>query len=231
MRHFAREKEMPAKQRANKMSKRPRVPRIGPKLDYMPDAAVVQMGFSITGAISETTSGSGVTFTLALNNLYDPVTAVGGMQPVPFDQWSTMFNRFRVLRVKYRITVLSQANINVDIGTVAGVTLSTINAMPNDTSSWPVQPFTSSALLASFNSPRGMKTFSRSIQPWSPIGLRREQYVAEMEYSHTAIAGPAKSLYLIIWATGATAQAAKVTYQATLTYDVEISERKPLGHS
>jgi hypothetical protein len=52
--------------------------------------------------------------TMRLNSIFDPNSAVGGHQPYGYDQLAALYNRYRVLRTRWRITFGNQAG-NYDL--------------------------------------------------------------------------------------------------------------------
>lgn len=53
-------------------------------------------------------AGTGATADFKINSCYDPVAAIGGTQPYYFDQYSAMYQRYRVYGVKINIIAAAQ---------------------------------------------------------------------------------------------------------------------------
>ncbi len=199
------------------------------KLNYLPSRQTVTMAYSGAGWITEGSLAAGATFSLALNSLYDPVVAVGGNQPIPFDQWAAMFNRFRVIHCKITVEFTS---LTLPAGaSQVGFSLCAVNALPTDTRAWAVQPYTKTRMMSMNNAINGYRRLSYSVVPWDVLGLTRQQYMDDMDYSHSAAGNPSRMLYAILWAVGINGPAASVVYTFFLDYTVEVSERNPLSHS
>lgn len=56
-----------------------------------------------TGQIGVTTTTSPGTFTISLNDMFDPQYAIGGHQPRGYDEMSAIYGEYRVLAVKVNI--------------------------------------------------------------------------------------------------------------------------------
>ncbi len=187
------------------------------------------MAYSGKGSLTEGGLGVGATTTLTLNSLYDPVTAVGGNQPIPFDQWAAMFNRFRVLHCRLRYEL---QNITTTAGAAqAGVSLTPIDALPTDVPSWPIQPYTRTRMMSVNTAVSGYRSITMNVVPWQVLGLTKQQYMDDMDYSHSASGNPTRLLYAILWVAGITGPAASLAYTYFVDYTVEVSERNPLSRS
>lgn len=199
------------------------------KLNYLPSHQTVTMAHTGSGTITEGSLAAGGTFSLSLNSLYDPVVAIGGTQPIPFDQWSAMFNRFRVIHCK--LTVEYTSLILPAGASQAGFSLCAIDALPTDTRAWAIQPYTRTKMMSLNTAINGYCKLSYSVNPWEILGLTRQQYMDDMDYSHSASGNPARLLYAIMWTVGISGSPSSIAYTYFIDYTVEVSERNPLSRS
>lgn len=70
--------------------------------------------------------GSSAVVTITANDLYDPFTAVGGGQPLGFDEWMKFYTHFVVMEASMKVTFTSTVSGGA-VGGIVGIRLSTDN--------------------------------------------------------------------------------------------------------
>lgn len=194
------------------------------KTSPVPSHYITRMCYYDTGNLTEPVAAAGIFRTYCLNSLYDPdVTGVGN-QPVTYDQWSAMYNRFRVSMVEVQLVFT-----NASGGTIAnvGYIASPLSVLPASSNSWACQRISEFSTLEVQAGGGAQKTFSLSLKPWDVLGLTRAQYYDEADYSHSAGAGPLRPVYFHIWIQGIIA-GASVHYTTRLRYHAEVAEPNTL---
>lgn len=71
--------------------------------------------------------GGSSVVTITANDLYDPFTAVGGGQPLGFDEWMKFYTHFIVMDATIKVTFTSTVSGGA-VGGIVGIRLSTDNA-------------------------------------------------------------------------------------------------------
>lgn len=196
------------------------------KLSPVPNAYITRMGFYGNYNIQEVAAGTGAFTTFALTNLYDPDYTGVGTQPISFDQWSTLYARFRVVSVRMELWVVNNTNVVTETGWVA----STAPILPATINAWPCQRVSGSRPLSINTGGQATCVFNKVFKPWELMSLTKAQYMSEADYSHTSSAGPSRNCYLNVWCIGM-AGLANIRAGLRLFYDVELSEPLNLATS
>lgn len=89
-----------------------------------PQRMIAKLVYFTSGQLANTV-GVYQTQTMNLNSLYDPDRSGIGHQPLGHDQWATWYNRYRVFKVDYIITL-----INLDPDQPAIVSVNNANGVP-----------------------------------------------------------------------------------------------------
>lgn len=191
----------------------------------------VTMSYPHRNGISESTVGSGVSYTYSLNSLYDPNTTGVGSQPIGFDQFSALYGSFRVVAVDFVVEFISAvSSAATAISQVVGVLVNATNALPTNVQSWPGLPTTRSRLITNTGGTNRC-TFSARALPWKIIQIPRVQYMSSPDYAHTPTGNPARQIYLILYTFGSGSAVSAVTYDIRLIYHVELMQPNVLDFS
>lgn len=214
---------MQKQRKSTKRSSKPssRAPHRG--IQPVPSAYRTQMAYANVRNVVEAAAGAGAFQTFALTNLFDPDYTGVGFQPVSFDQWSQMYNRFRVMGVKVVMELCSNINVPMQVGYV----LSTGPTLPAAPDSWAVQRYADSRMLSYNTGGNAVTRFTFDVKPWVILSLTKQQYLDDMDFSHSATAGPSRTMYLHMFCVGYSAGIGNLMGQVKFTYDVELSE--PVG--
>lgn len=207
---------MPQRKRQSKKSKSTRkgtralVPR-----PILPLKQTVTMAYSQTSTLTEAAAGAGVIQTFALNNLFDPNFTGVGTQPIGYDQLSNIYGRFRVLRVGIRVTLMG-----LTTNAYCGIYPSSQSTLPASFQAYADQPMGKSTLLQSGGP---TKTFSMNVQLWNVLGVKKNEYLLDQDFSHLSTSGPARTAYLQLWLQGLGGVTASIAAESRLVYEVEVS--------
>jgi hypothetical protein len=168
---------------------------------FMPINQRHTLAFADRRQLTEPTVGAGVNYTYTLNGMFDPNITGAGAQPVGFDPISAMFQRYRVVGVRFQITVVNRSQNSL----TCGYCLSDTNALASTILAWFVDPKSTSFTMGGQSGGNNMRIIDRTLKPWDALTVPKAQYMTARDYSGSAIANPPINLYLIVWATGTTA--------------------------
>lgn len=186
----------------------------------VPQHYVTKMLYFDDNFLTEAGAGVGTFHTYCLNSLYDPNVTGVGTQPVTYDQWSAMYNRFRVVKVDVKACMV---NASVNALCSVGYICNVATVLPANAMAWPCQRYSDSQLLPIATAGPALQNFEFSIYPWDVVGLTRSQYFDEADYSHAATSGPLRPIFLHLFVKGTT-QVAGCQYSIRLCYHVEVAE-------
>lgn len=141
---------------------------------------------------TESASGVGTFYSFRLNDLYDPNAAVGGFQPVAFDQVCTLYSRFRVVDVAADVEIMNTTTTPMTVVTFP----SSASTLPPSCQAWPLQPYAQSALLGSVNGGKSVWRNKRRYKIWDILGISKSQYMNEFDFTCTGSSGPLRAAYL-----------------------------------
>jgi hypothetical protein len=180
------------------------------------------MTYPFRVVISESTAGTGCTYTFSLNNLYDPDKTGVGQQPVNFDQVCSLYTQFRVVRCDYDVQFCN-ATAYTPGAVLPSVTVGAVptwnDALPTSPFTWIAQPRSCCKLLT----PLGGSNIYRlrgSVRPWEVLSIPRRQYMDDTDYICSASGPTARNVYLNLFGVGNSA-VATVWMTGTLTYYVQ----------
>jgi hypothetical protein len=180
------------KQRRSKISLNPA---------FMPLTQRHTLAFADRRQLTEPTIGAGVNYTYTLNGMFDPNITGAGAQPVGFDPICAIFQRYRVVGVRFQLTIVNRSQNSL----TCGYAMSDTNALPSTILAWLVDPKSASFTMGGQSGGHNMNVIDRTIKPWSGLSVPKDQYMTSRDYTGSAIANPPINLYLIFWATGTTA--------------------------
>ena len=214
---------MPNKYKKQKQKKRGMMakPAGGPNAipPILPPNMTVKLVYSNRKAFGEASVAAGGNYTFALNNLYDPDKTGIGQQPVNFDQLCTLYTLFRVVKVDYDVEIVHVTAQAAGVTATVGLVPTWNDALPTDPIAW----FALSGARSKCLTPYGGSNYARfsgSIDPWSVLSIRRQQYMNDTDYTCTATGGPVRNVYLNIFCVGSGGTAACLL-TISLVYTVE----------
>lgn len=140
-----------------------------------------QMTTNMNGAV-------GIDQIMNLNSLFDPDRSGVGHQPYAYDQWSLIYNRWRVYGCKYKVTFV---NIGSSVPRVGIMPSNDANTMALSTTVFE-QPTTKSALLGELGSGGVKKVFYGYVPLTRIYGVTKVQLRCDDRYAGDASASPAE---------------------------------------
>ncbi len=223
-------KNMPVSKRTNRKQKRKQNDKTSQLMTYSPVPPAYKTYFAYNELVNllEPAAAAGYYYSFQLNNVYDPNFTGTGGQPISFDQWAQMYSRFRV----WHIDVQIEFACNTNTPCVVGAYPSPLSTLPGSPRAWPLQIGAKHCMLSYNTGGIANKSLRFSINPWVWLGLTKEQYMNEADYSHSATAGPSRPLYLHVWTFGGLySTIANVACLVTMKFRTELSEPVSLSFS
>lgn len=189
----------------------------------LPKNQTVTLSYTQTRYLTEAGAGVGAFQSFRFNDLFDPDFTGVGAQPVGFDQLSAMYSRFRVLKTTVTATVAGTGN-----GAVVTLYPSAQSTLPANFSAHPSQPYARSGITQT-GSPPVVLRVGRSI--WDVFGIRKTEYMSDMDFTCTAAASPTRSCFLHVSILGFSGTAQSATIFLNFNFQVELSEPVALSLS
>lgn len=90
-------------------------------LTGMPSRKLLRLRYSMEGSINPATAGFSSAIVFKINSLYDPEAALGGHQPLGFDQWAAFYSKYVVLGAKTRCDFYSTSTTPTVANAIVGV--------------------------------------------------------------------------------------------------------------
>lgn len=182
--------------------------------------------------IYEAAAGSGVAYSFAVNNIFDPDFSGAGNQPVGLDQWAQFYGRYRVLKFKYKIHLVNLSNA---VKLVAGCYFSPQSTMPANPTSWMAQPSqggaTRTVVLSAQGGGRDVATLTGTARLCDVFGVTDKEYRAEMDFAALITGGPARQAYMHVWCLGDASAVGSMKIFGIFEYDTELSQPVALNVS
>lgn len=200
-----------------------------------PKSKRVRMRYATTATINPDGTGVPAWVSIRANGMFDPEVAVGGHQPMGFDQWMTVYDHFTVTESVISVRPLLRSATS-GIPGVYGVTL-------DDTAAFPYG--TLSPLLESGLTNRHPKTYGLvegiggGADPMVRKAFRARKFfgtravVGEDELKGSASGDPTEQAYFHIWACspGAGVSPDVQIFQVIVDYVAVLTEPKALPSS
>jgi hypothetical protein len=169
-------------------------------------------------------------FDLRANGVYDPVVAVGGHQPLGYDQWSTFYNNWVVLACDIHTNFKS--NVASENTQIVGIILSDDTTTPMEVGELAEQPLAhwttvccnaGNRAFADVRHRYDAKTFFNIKDPLDNVS----------RLGGTTGADPTEQAYFRVYFNNSNGGISDTTLQTNtlLTYDVVFSEPKALAQS
>lgn len=194
-----------------------------------PQTLVRKLRYCTRKTIDGGAAGAATNLFIRANGCFDPEVAVGGHQPMGFDQYMALYDHFKVLKSTCTVTFLANAttgtpSANQVIGSIyldddAGAIISVEQMIEQGLSSWAV-----------INSGQGVKptTISKSFNPNTFFSNRKES----SQMIGSAAADPVETVNFNISVAGLDIQdPAPASVLIVVDYIVSFSERKTLAQS
>lgn len=193
----------------------------------VPDKALVKFPYILSKNMA-TMGGASRMTSIRLNSLYDPDSSGIGHQPLGTDQWAAFYQRYRVYKVTYDITVCA-INETCPAGIVAVRTSKFENGIDTD---WYEQPRTRRKVIGN-GAGQNRVNFRGSVNIPHVLGLSALQYKTETPTSATFSDSPNIEAFMLIGVSPFDVNANYTGFQvfAKLTYHAELFNRLELSLS
>lgn len=173
-----------------------------------------------SGNIGTTTTVSLGQNLFEINNAHDFDSTGAGHQPRGYDQWTSLYNRYRVVDIK--VTVTAHSTAMSTFGMVFAP--STQTSLTNLTDALEEQrSFSKTTTLGG-----GARTVSKRIKPWTVESISKAQYMDDSLYAAVVGSEPnTKISCIVFWQnadeTTSTNTVVTVTAEMTILFDVPIN--------
>ncbi len=164
---------------------------------------------------------AGTSQTLRLNSIFDPNSAVGGTQPYGYDQMAALYNRYRVLKTKWKVTFLaSTGTYNCVVIPLNG----TLNAAIADLTTFTSATMVPFAKYASYNLGAIPPVITGSMPLNKLGGVARVEYLTDDRFEAQIGANPAEVISLLIGVQNPTGGTINIGFYVELWYEVDLHD-------
>jgi hypothetical protein len=198
---------------------------LGPK-QSAPDSVRLKMGYGQVVSLDLSTTG-GAEHAFRLNSLFDPDFTGVGTQPVGFDQWSALYNRYRVHACKVHVEFISSGTT---LGALCGVSIRRDSTVANQFQDLVGEPYC--VWVGAGAAQAGPACIHTGASVREIYGIGNSTFMDE-DYSASIGANPSRVVYGHIWCNTWTQTAEAISFRVAvhLIYDVEFYERVDLDDS
>lgn len=160
------------------------------------------------------------------NGIYDPDSAIGGHQPLGFDQWTAIYNHWVVNSATIRCTYYINSDTTLDATFLCGIYDD--DDASNSLSVSEIQEGSSrnKSLVVTTNNPQGILYSS-----WKSKRKFSTNQLADVNQRGSAAADPNESSQWCIWAYNYGVNSDRCDVHIDIEYDVTFFERKDLSGS
>lgn len=206
------------------------IPRMAVSRNVVSPHLRITMPYTQSGALAEGAANLGAYNTFVLNSAFDPDFTGGGLQPLGFDQYAQFYGRYRVLNVRFELT-LSNGSATVPIQ--AGMYASPQSTLPAVATAWRIQPTPAnkSKMLSPNTGAGSVHVFTSKIPLASVFGVTRKEFESDQDFSAGFAASPARPAYLHCWIQGLSGSVASAYWTIRMWQDIELSQPVALGLS
>lgn len=157
-------------------------------------ALVMDMQYFHGTLLQEASAGTGAFNQYRLNSLFDPDLSGTGKQPLGFDQYSTLYGRYRVLKAKVEVTLINRTDSSIG-NYVAVVWPSAQASITSDPESWPAQPLARYKLASTSNGGGAVNHFAFTVDIPRLLGVTPSEF-KDADFSSITSANPQRTAYL-----------------------------------
>lgn len=226
----------PAYKRRRPMRRR-RMGRRAPRPNYVvsrssavPDRMFSRLKYVAAHEVAFSAFGLPAVHQYRTHSLFDPDFTGVGHQPLSFDQYSSIYNRYRVYGVKYRCTFacLDTAN-QADVFVLIRPNLTTPTVLETILE----HPYTKKAVIAPEGSGGSIKTISGYVSNPKILGVSKQRYRNDDQFQALVGANPLSAGPLITFgiASPRASLGTSAILRLELTYYCEFFDRKSLLQS
>lgn len=198
----------------------------GPSI--VPDRMFTKLKYNLTRTLDPAPAAATVTYAFRGNSLYDPEYSVGGQQPMGYDQWTALYNQYRVhassISIKFMSTSSTEAGGFTKIVLFPSTTPASGSYSGNNE-----QPYSRSIFLANNGINQGYlrgKMLTKKM-----LGIKSVAY--DEDLAGVTGSDPAKQWYWILYGSSINdlANIAGVYMDIKVTYFTEFFGRVQLARS
>lgn len=152
----------------------------------------VQFPYPYGNLLSEAAPGAGFVWSYRMNSLFDPDFTGIGLQPLGFDQFSALYGRYAVVSASFEVSFSNTTSLPIRVGYF----LSPQSTVPALSGSWNMQPFGASVTMGALGSGKDVIVLRGNTSFYNELGVTKQQYRDEADFSATTSASPLRILYL-----------------------------------
>lgn len=191
----------------------------------IPDRYVTRMKYSAYHTLTTSTIPVGELY--RVNSTFDPLWAVGGHQPLGYDQLSALYSSVRDFGCKYKVTFRSNSAAPLHVGVESGpeTTLSTLWSTIEE------RAHAKTHLLGVLGTSKDCWSVSGYASAAQVLGVTKERYRTDDQYAHAFGANPAVAGFLKIIIDSPNGTGFQCNVEVQLEYYSTWYERIPLTQS
>jgi hypothetical protein len=183
----------------------------------------ILMSFAASGGIAESAAGSGVTYFMRLNSVYDPDATGVGTSAIGYSTWAALYLSYKV----HRVTVRIQGTVTgMSTGAIANVVLAPIAyqaVAPANKYTWRMIPGSKMAVVSNNSvGGRNMFTLEATYDIAAVCRVTKGQFANETDWSGLVGSNPARQAFALIAMDSVNSSSvATIVYNTQMTYLVE----------
>lgn len=189
-----------------------------------PSSLRSRLRYTQIGTINAGAAGSYGYTVIRTNSVYDPDQTGVGSQPAGFAALATLYSVYRVIGAKMKFRVANDSGGTVNVS----VFQSTSPLAPASYVAASQQAGSQNFLLSDQSGGKNNVTINRKIQPWIVLGVTRNRYLDDDQFSAAVTTNPATAAYFMLYISALTI-AGVVQYNLEIEYDVVFSSRVNLA--
>lgn len=156
-----------------------------------------------------------------LNSIFDPDAAVGGTQPYGYDQAAALYNRYRVLKTRYKVQFLAATgSYNCAVIPSNGA----LNAAPSDLTTFTGAIMNPWAKYKTYSLGAAAPSFSGRLELNVLGGVAKNEYLADDRFEAQIGANPAEVISLNIASQNPTGATITIAFVVELWYEVDLHD-------
>ncbi len=192
----------------------------------IPDRLFVKLKYADTFV---TTAASVPAIHVFRTSIHDPDESGTGHQPMGHDEYSVLYNKYRVMGIAYRCIAMNESTTNqqdcVIIPKPNATGITTGNQL------WEI-PYSKPRVIAPEGSGRSTTVFKGYMSPSRILGITKEQYRTDVSYSATMGANPALTARLHLYSQPSDTSTTSTTrWKVNFVFYCELFDRHTLSTS
>lgn len=196
---------------------------------YVPPASKrVNLVFTEGISITESAANTGAFRFFRMNSAYDVDTAVGSTATPGFNEWSSFFLNYRVLRTRVRIEAVCSGVSSGAAAQICMVPNPYQQVLPANATVWPVQPNATSKMALNFSNggSHNLTVMDRTYSMPALARITKAQFMNDFDYSALISGNPTRQIFLAVTVAGV-GSSTVVTLIATVRVSMEVEFFNP----